>query len=99
MRAAFSATDGQAQAAGSTAAVVPHLARPWLSPVRQEQDGDLRAVPHRRQSGRKEVKNPFYSLLDDEAVVDGIFRDFGMDPATSRIICGHVPVKVNGGTP
>ena len=49
------------------------------------------------KAARKEVKNPFYSLLDDEAVVDGIFRDFGMDPATSRIICGHVPVKVKDG--
>ncbi|MDE8685446.1 fructose-bisphosphatase class III, partial [Adlercreutzia rubneri] len=49
------------------------------------------------KAARKEVKNPFYSLLADEAVVDGIFRDFGMDPASSRIICGHVPVKVKVG--
>ncbi|MFR7404303.1 MAG: fructose-bisphosphatase class III [Coriobacteriaceae bacterium] len=49
------------------------------------------------KAARKEVTNPFYSLLDDDAVVDGIFRDFGMDPATSRIICGHVPVKVKDG--
>ena len=49
------------------------------------------------KAARKEVKNPFYTLLDDPAVVDGIFRDFGMDPATSRIICGHVPVKAKDG--
>lgn len=49
------------------------------------------------KAARKEVKNPFYTLLDDPAVVDGIFRDFGMDPTTSRIICGHVPVKAKDG--
>ena len=49
------------------------------------------------KAARKEVKNPFYSLLDDEAVIDRIFEDFGMDPATSRIVCGHVPVKAKDG--
>ena len=49
------------------------------------------------KTARKEVKNPFYTLLDDENVVAGIFKDFGMDPATSRIVCGHVPVKVKDG--
>ena len=46
---------------------------------------------------RKETKNAFYTFLDNEEVVGGIFKDFGMDPATSRIICGHVPVKVKDG--
>jgi len=49
------------------------------------------------KAARKEVKNPFYNLLDDERVVAGIFEDFGMDPETSRIVCGHVPVKVKDG--
>ena len=49
------------------------------------------------KAARKEVKNPFYNLLDDESVVKGIFEDFGMDPETSRIVCGHVPVKVKDG--
>lgn len=49
------------------------------------------------KAARKEVKNPFYALLDDRKVVDGIFEDFGMDPETSRIVCGHVPVKVKDG--
>ena len=44
-----------------------------------------------------EVKNALYSLLDDEAAIDGVFRDFGMNPACSRIVCGHVPVKVKDG--
>lgn len=49
------------------------------------------------KAARKEVKNPFYSLLDNEEVMGRIFEDFGMDPQTSRIICGHVPVKVKDG--
>ena len=49
------------------------------------------------KAARKEVKNPFFSLLDDEKVVSGIFEDFGMDPETSHIVCGHVPVKVKDG--
>ncbi|WP_165053241.1 MULTISPECIES: fructose-1,6-bisphosphatase [unclassified Adlercreutzia] len=49
------------------------------------------------KAARKEVKNPFYTLLNDERVIAGIFEDFGMDPATSRIVCGHVPVKVKDG--
>mgnify|MGYP000149348267 CR=1 FL=1 len=49
------------------------------------------------KAARKEVKNAFYSYLDDEAVLAGIFEDFGLDPETSRIVCGHVPVKVKDG--
>lgn len=49
------------------------------------------------KAARKEVKNPFYKLIEDEKVLAGIFEDFGMDPATSRIMCGHVPVKVKDG--
>ena len=46
---------------------------------------------------RKEVKNSFYSLLDNEAVFEQIMSDFGLDFATSRIICGHTPVKYGAG--
>ncbi len=49
------------------------------------------------KEARKEVKNPFYRLLDDPAAMAVIFEDFGMDPDTSRIICGHVPVKAKDG--
>lgn len=49
------------------------------------------------KAARKEVKNPFYTLLDDAAVLDGIFEDFGLDPKTARLICGHVPVKAKDG--
>ena len=49
------------------------------------------------KAARKEVKNPFYTLCEDERVVAGIFEEFGMDPSRSRIVCGHVPVKVKDG--
>ena len=49
------------------------------------------------KAARKEVKNPFYTLLDDEQAMANVFRDFGMDPESSRIVCGHVPVKVKDG--
>ena len=49
------------------------------------------------KAARKEVKNAFYTLNEDESVVDGILKDFGLDPACSRIVCGHVPVKVKDG--
>ena len=46
---------------------------------------------------RKEVKNPFYTLLDNPGAMKAVFEDFGLDPETSRIICGHVPVKAKDG--
>lgn len=49
------------------------------------------------KAARKEVKNPFYSRLDDPEAMRVIFEDFGMDPDVSRIICGHVPVKAKDG--
>ena len=49
------------------------------------------------KAARTEVKNSFYKLIENEEVIDGIFESFGMDPATSRIVCGHVPVKVKQG--
>ncbi len=49
------------------------------------------------KDARKEVKNSFYTLMDDEQVFAGIFEDFGLDPKTAHIICGHVPVKAKEG--
>ena len=49
------------------------------------------------KAARKEEKNSFYKLIENEDVINGIFESFGMDPATSRIVCGHVPVKVKDG--
>ena len=43
------------------------------------------------------IRDRFYTYLNDEQVMAGIFEDFGLDPETSRIVCGHVPVKVKDG--
>ena len=51
----------------------------------------------RDRAARKEVKNPFYQLFDDPAPYRAIFEDFGLDPSTAHLICGHVPVKVKDG--
>ena len=49
------------------------------------------------KAAKKEARNAFYTLYEDKNVLDGIFRDFGMDPQSARIVCGHVPVKVASG--
>lgn len=45
----------------------------------------------------KESMNPYYKQLDDRVVCEKILLDFGMDPATSHIVNGHVPVKLKAG--
>ncbi len=45
-----------------------------------------------------EHKNPYYSMLDQESVVDSILREFGLSGDHCHIINGHVPVK-KGDTP
>ncbi len=49
------------------------------------------------KEARKEVKNAFYTLYENEDTVNAIFKDFGMDPEHAYIVCGHVPVKVKDG--
>ena len=44
-----------------------------------------------------EKKNPYYSLIENETVVDGILREFGLDPEKAHIVNGHVPVKRKDG--
>ena len=46
---------------------------------------------------RKEKKNTYYALLDDEKTVDRILTEFGLDPRYSHIINGHVPVEQKNG--
>jgi fructose-1,6-bisphosphatase-3 len=50
------------------------------------------------KSTHEEHKNPYYSLLDREDVVDAILREFGLTGKHCHIINGHVPVK-KGETP
>ena len=45
------------------------------------------------KEAQAEVKNPYYSLLDNEKVIDSIMEEFGLDKERSHIINGHVPVK------
>ena len=49
------------------------------------------------KEARKEVKNMYYKLVEDETTVDCIMLEFGLDPATSHIINGHVPQVVKKG--
>ena len=46
---------------------------------------------------KKEKKNTYYELLDDEKTVDKILKEFGLDPRYSHIINGHVPVEQKNG--
>ena len=45
----------------------------------------------------KEKKNPYYSLLEEEDVVNGILKEFGLPEEDTHIINGHVPVKSKNG--
>ncbi len=44
-----------------------------------------------------EERNAYYTFRDQEQTVRRIMEEFGMDPDTSHIINGHVPVKVRRG--
>ncbi|MDD2213701.1 MAG: fructose-1,6-bisphosphatase [Oscillospiraceae bacterium] len=46
---------------------------------------------------KKEVFNPYYKLSQEEEICDRIFAEFGLDPAVSHIVNGHVPVKIKDG--
>mgnify|MGYP002854784680 CR=1 FL=1 len=44
-----------------------------------------------------EEKNPYYSLFDDENVVNSVLKEFGLNPQNGHIINGHVPVEAKNG--
>jgi len=48
-------------------------------------------------STHTEKMNPYYSFRDDEDTINAILRAFDLDPETSHIVNGHVPVKVKKG--
>ncbi len=48
-------------------------------------------------AARREKKNVYYELVDDEAAVDRILTDFGLDTHTAHIINGHVPQEIKKG--
>lgn len=45
----------------------------------------------------KEPKDPYYSFLENEDVVNKILVDFGLDPEEGHIVNGHVPVEAKAG--
>lgn len=45
----------------------------------------------------KEKKNPYYSMLENEEVVNRIMEEFGLPAEGTHIINGHVPVKSKNG--
>ncbi len=45
----------------------------------------------------KEIKNSYYSMLDQEEVLNKILEEFGLDKKKSHIINGHVPVELKKG--
>ena len=44
-----------------------------------------------------EKKNKYYELIDDEATVSRILKEFGLDERFSHIVNGHVPVEQKKG--
>ena len=42
---------------------------------------------------QKEHMNPYYKHYDQPEFCEAILREFGLDPACSHIVNGHVPVK------
>lgn len=45
----------------------------------------------------KEPARPYYKVIDNKEICQNIVREFGLDPSTSIILNGHVPVKIKDG--
>jgi fructose-1,6-bisphosphatase-3 len=45
----------------------------------------------------KEHTMPYYKLIDNKEVCEMILEEFGLNPKTSHILNGHVPVKIKDG--
>jgi fructose-1,6-bisphosphatase-3 len=45
----------------------------------------------------KEHTVPYYKLIDNKEICEKILAEFGLDPKTSHILNGHVPVKIKDG--
>lgn len=73
----------------------------WLHPDSPLFGKDKMATFERYFLAEKEThgekKNAYYSMLEDEKVVNGILREFGLNPEEAHIINGHVPVKKKDG--
>ena len=49
------------------------------------------------KSTHKEFTRPYYKLIKERPACEKILREFGLDPATGKILNGHVPVKIKDG--
>lgn len=49
------------------------------------------------KKSHKEHSVEYYRLINDKAVCEKILEEFGLDPKTSHILNGHVPVKIKDG--
>lgn len=49
------------------------------------------------KSTHKEHTTPYYKLINDREICEKILSEFGLDPDTSHILNGHVPVKFKDG--
>ena len=49
------------------------------------------------KASHKEPVRPYYKLIYDREPCERILREFGLDPARSKILNGHVPVKIKDG--
>ena len=45
----------------------------------------------------EEIKNPFYNFEGNEKISEKVLEEFSLNPQTSHIICGHIPVKFKAG--
>lgn len=45
----------------------------------------------------KEIKNPYFKLIENEETCDIILKEFGLEGKKSHIINGHIPVKEKDG--
>lgn len=46
---------------------------------------------------KKEIKNSYYDLYDQEEIINHIMDEFGIDKTSGHIVNGHVPVEVKKG--
>ena len=44
-----------------------------------------------------EIKNPYFTLVENEEICDKILKEFGIEGKNSHIINGHIPVKEKDG--
>ena len=49
------------------------------------------------KASHKEHVRPYYKLIKERGPCEKILREFGLDPSRSKILNGHVPVKIKDG--